>query len=81
MLLLLCGHCKRTKYEVKDEGTNQFSEKRVTYRFPPRRFFGPSPGTGRALMTFDGGGAASLSMCFSILSRKPSPYVPTQVKN
>lgn len=47
-----------------------------TDRFPPRRFFGPSFGIGSALMTFDGGGAASLSMCFSILSRRASPNVP-----
>ena len=49
-----------------------------TCRFPPLRFFGPSFGIGNALVTFDGGGAASLSICFSIFSRNSSPYWPSR---
>jgi hypothetical protein len=30
------------------------------------------------LMTLEGGGAAILSICFSILSRRLSPYEPDQ---
>ena len=45
---------------------------------PPLRFLGPSFGIGRALVTLEGGGAANLSICFSILSRRLSPYEPNQ---
>jgi hypothetical protein len=46
---------------------------------PPLRFFGPSLGIGRALTIFDGGGAVSLSICFSIFVRSSSPYAPSAV--
>ena len=50
-------------------------------RFPPLLFLGPSLGIGRALTTFDGGGAVSLSICFSILSLNSSPYVPMSLES
>jgi hypothetical protein len=42
---------------------------------------GPSPGIGSAFVTLEGGGAASLSMCLSILSRRLSPYEPVSSKH
>ena len=50
--------------------------RRSVYLLPPLRFFGPSLGIGRGLTIFDGGGAMSLSMCFSIFARRSSPYEP-----
>ena len=53
--------------------------RRCAHLRPPLRFLGPSLGTGRALTIFDGGGAVSLSICFSIFPRSSSPYEPRAV--